>query len=1233
MANQFKGTYINFNICEYEKIAWPTDEDTVDNYKDDAIKINKVSIHQINEITNNSSFKFSGNVMLLYTDELFDKENNLYIQCIKKEIQNNKITLKTLSNLNLNISLDVVDDNVSIDINEQINYSLNEDNLILTDFIFWKKCESRYADFVINVNSFDKEGSIEFVQEKNIILPSNKKPDDSNSIVSLNGSNLTLFNLHNFCDSWNSYYMYKPIDELVFLKNGTYMFKCYKESEIGYEEIPGNVNLLSCDSYLNIYDTNNLVGTTEKVNLQDFILNRNLDEKWLSKEQKINIIDENINRIKQNLNEWRINNTPPKSSVIDKELETLYNRYDKENDVFVDNPENTDQYNSDWNSVFKSNQGNTSDSVLQKGNWTINNLLQIECQYNDASAGYIGTDSVDNLSVKVQYFPEKFIIVLEYLNKSDQVISASEYILGPKYEIVSYGVYAQGFATQFHWLDNQDIIINYNSTSNKYTITLNYIEYIDLDNSQSESYTISRQATSEEQIELDQLGTISISLESREGSDTVSNPDMTMYYHITVEVGTKVNIYCYRYYQDNSDNYEGTPSTYCTFSPIFFDGTIDEIQCTYVYADGDKTPDNIKYKITLNDDYTGEITLYNLKCFINNTEYYTVTFYDWDNTVLDTQSIQKGFSAIAPTAPTREGYTFIGWDKSFTNVVENLEIYAKYEEITNDGVEDDSEQKITALDIMNVLQIVVDKRIEELKNLRLSQLDGQYYVQCKSIDENINPTTDWIGEIRFIPNDPNLMHDKLTLSIIYLNEMSQFNNIEYYNSKNQLVSCVNAKTFYLGSKDQNLEKFYKNGINLAFSANYKSPYFVKGVKQNTDSYQLTPLLHQIKKSELNKYNITILNDGSLSFNYIAGLCHQDRSGKNSELITKIYQFGEKNTYNFINKGTTFVANKERNVDISEQISSDFFSQMELIMPFIPTFLYKTGKDKLAKSSITINNQSVNVITETNQIKDDTKTSLGVIRKDKIYPGSSWKTIDDWLGQYLGVLSNLYVKQTGYNESVFINNYAYYEDYNTIFTKDILISISPRSIDNCNKYFTIRDFKYTSWLNQLKSYRKDGNHNDFNVNLELKGILKNFPTVFNFQYKIPTINTSFTVDKPIVVNTIFGTKYTTNVSIEDGKLYVLDGNGDPVIAESYPFVPKCKNLFKYNQDKIIYSGTYPSDNVNITNLLVDHGLSTEGRLSIKDLGKYDILTTQRKNWRGKIFDEYLTGLPSNTDFIK
>lgn len=58
---------------------------------------------------------------------------------------------------------------------------------------------------------------------------------------------------------------------------------------------------------------------------------------------------------------------------------------------------------------------------------------------------------------------------------------------------------------------------------------------------------------------------------------------------------------------------------------------------------------------------------------------YTVRFYAWNGgSLLKTETVPKGGNATAPTTPTRTGYTWNGWDKSFTNVQSNLNIYGTW---------------------------------------------------------------------------------------------------------------------------------------------------------------------------------------------------------------------------------------------------------------------------------------------------------------------------------------------------------------------------------------------------------------------------------------------------------------------------------------------------------------------------------------------------------------------------
>ena len=86
--------------------------------------------------------------------------------------------------------------------------------------------------------------------------------------------------------------------------------------------------------------------------------------------------------------------------------------------------------------------------------------------------------------------------------------------------------------------------------------------------------------------------------------------------------------------------------------------------------------------IAYNSNWSGNtFEIYELWIDVDYTEvtYYTVTFKDWNGQILKTQTVTKGASATAPPNPTRDGYTFIGWDKGFTNITSNLEVIAQYE--------------------------------------------------------------------------------------------------------------------------------------------------------------------------------------------------------------------------------------------------------------------------------------------------------------------------------------------------------------------------------------------------------------------------------------------------------------------------------------------------------------------------------------------------------------------------
>ena len=76
---------------------------------------------------------------------------------------------------------------------------------------------------------------------------------------------------------------------------------------------------------------------------------------------------------------------------------------------------------------------------------------------------------------------------------------------------------------------------------------------------------------------------------------------------------------------------------------------------------------------------------------------HTVVFQGEDGSTLSTQMVFSGEAAIAPKAPSKDGYVFNGWDKAFTNVTSDLTIKATYKladveylpgDLNNDGLID-----------------------------------------------------------------------------------------------------------------------------------------------------------------------------------------------------------------------------------------------------------------------------------------------------------------------------------------------------------------------------------------------------------------------------------------------------------------------------------------------------------------------------------------------------------------
>ena len=60
---------------------------------------------------------------------------------------------------------------------------------------------------------------------------------------------------------------------------------------------------------------------------------------------------------------------------------------------------------------------------------------------------------------------------------------------------------------------------------------------------------------------------------------------------------------------------------------------------------------------------------------------FTVTFMSKSNDILKEETVEYGDGATTPDAPHVDGYEFIGWDREFDNVTEDITVKALYREL------------------------------------------------------------------------------------------------------------------------------------------------------------------------------------------------------------------------------------------------------------------------------------------------------------------------------------------------------------------------------------------------------------------------------------------------------------------------------------------------------------------------------------------------------------------------
>lgn len=136
---------------------------------------------------------------------------------------------------------------------------------------------------------------------------------------------------------------------------------------------------------------------------------------------------------------------------------------------------------------------------------------------------------------------------------------------------------------------------------------------------------------------------------------------MTIISDITLSAKFAINVYSVRFLDWNGTEIKVESVEYQSAATAPADPTREG----YTFMGWDKDFSKVTENMTITAQYQ-----------INR---YQVRFLDYDGTELQTDSVEYQSAATAPSNPYRQGHTFIGWDKDFTSITSDLDIYAQYE--------------------------------------------------------------------------------------------------------------------------------------------------------------------------------------------------------------------------------------------------------------------------------------------------------------------------------------------------------------------------------------------------------------------------------------------------------------------------------------------------------------------------------------------------------------------------
>jgi len=141
---------------------------------------------------------------------------------------------------------------------------------------------------------------------------------------------------------------------------------------------------------------------------------------------------------------------------------------------------------------------------------------------------------------------------------------------------------------------------------------------------------------------------------------------------------------------------------------------------------------------------------------------YLVLFKDYSGYVIDSQLLTYGEDAVAPSNPTREGYTFVDWNITFSNITANLVVTAQYEIntfnisfVSNGGTEPSA---INDIDFGStiVLPTSAQEGYDFLGWYYSDSVNSKQFTEIDVITENITLYAQWETHLYLVVFEDNL---------------------------------------------------------------------------------------------------------------------------------------------------------------------------------------------------------------------------------------------------------------------------------------------------------------------------------------------------------------------------------------------------------------------------------------------------------------------------------------------